>query len=93
MFLTNGIFNRQIKVNLILETKSSGPKKGTMIDEDLAFMCSPPYYWLYDEYSEDIELLPYAPVFDDKRNNNEPLIDADLRRIREQRMQQIKLLA
>lgn len=67
-----------IKVNLILETTSSGPKKGTKIEEDLSFMCTPPYYWLHEEFSNEIELLPYAPVFIDHRNNDEPLYFSDI---------------
>ena len=67
-----------VPVNLIFETTSSGPKKGEKINEDLSFMCTPPYYWLYDNYKNDIELLPYAPVFDDIRNNNEALYFSDV---------------
>ena len=67
-----------INVNLILETTSSGPKKGETMTEDLSFMCSPPYYWLNDTYPDTIELLPTAPVFDDPRNNNEPLYFSDI---------------
>ncbi len=67
-----------IKVNLIFETKSSGPIKGTAMEEDLAFMCSPPFYWLLEKYKDQIELLPYAPVFIDERNNNLPLYFSDI---------------
>ena len=48
------------------------------MEEDLSFMCTPPYYWLYDKYGDEIELLPYAPVFDDPRNNGEPLYFSDI---------------
>ena len=65
-------------VNLILETSSSGPKKGQSIDEDLAFMCSPPYYWLDENFHNMIQLVPYAPVFNDARNNDLPLYFSDI---------------
>lgn len=68
----------QVPVRLILETTSSGPKKGESIKEDLSFMCTPPYYWLNDSFPDEIELLPYAPVFNDKRNNNQPLYFSDI---------------
>ena len=67
-----------IKVNLIFETTSSGPKINEKIDEDVAFICSPPYYWLCDTYGNDIELLPTAPIFKDSRNNKEPLYFSDI---------------
>ncbi len=68
----------EIKVNLIFETTSSGPKKGEMIKEDLAFMCTPPYYWLKESFNNSIELVPYAPVFEDSRNKNLPLYFSDI---------------
>lgn len=67
-----------IKVNLIFETISSGPKYNNMIEEDLSFMCSPPYYWLCDKFNDQIELVPYAPIFNDMRNNDEPLYFSDI---------------
>ena len=66
------------KVNLFFETTSSGPKINEMIKEDIAFMCSPPYYWLNDKYGDKIELLPYGMVYDDIRNNNNALYFSDI---------------
>jgi phosphonate transport system substrate-binding protein len=67
-----------VPTKLIIETSSSGPKKGYEIDEDLSFMCTPPYYWLIEKFNENYELLPYSPVFNDIRNNNEPLYFSDI---------------
>ena len=67
-----------IMVDLQFELTSSGPKKGTKLEEDLSFMCSPPLYWLYDEYKDDIELIPVAPIFDDIRNKDEPVYFSDV---------------
>lgn len=68
----------KIKVNLLIETSSSGPKKNEPMIEDLSFMCSPPYYWLNEKYKDEIELIPYAPIFDDNRNNDEPVYFSDI---------------
>lgn len=67
-----------VPVKLICETTSSGPKNGTMIDEDISFMCSPPFTWLYNNHKDKIELLEYAPVYDDPRNNNKPVYFSDV---------------
>jgi ABC-type phosphate/phosphonate transport system substrate-binding protein len=68
----------KIKVDLKFETKISGPKKGKMMKEDLAFMCCPPFYWLSQEYYDEIELVPWAPVFDDIRNGELPVYFSDI---------------
>ena len=67
-----------IKVNLSHDVISSGPPKGTTLNYDLSVMCSPPFYWLYEKYHNEIELIPMAPVFNDKRNMNEPLYFSDI---------------
>lgn len=68
----------EIKIKLIFETHSSGPKKGILMEEDLAFMCTPPFIWQKQFFPDKIELCPYAPVYDDKRNNGLPLYFSDI---------------
>jgi len=77
--LANYLENKcKVKVNLITEITSSGPKKGEPIIDDLVCMCSPPYYWLYEKYKDIIELLPWVPLYKDPRNINLPLYFSDI---------------
>ena len=67
-----------IKINLEYETNQFGPKNNQEMKEDIAFMCFPPYYWLSQNYDSKIELIPWAPVFNDYRNCGLPLYFSDI---------------
>lgn len=67
-----------IKIKLIHDIHSSGPKKGTPLDCDISVMCTPPFYWIHENFKNDIELIPMAPIFNDERNKNEPVYFSDI---------------
>lgn len=68
----------KIKIKLKFETEMSGPPKGKKMKEDLAFMCCPPFYWLNQKYNDKVELIEWAPVFDDYRNCGLPVYFSDV---------------
>tara|TARA_B100001121_G_scaffold309453_1_gene336359 strand:+ start:25482 stop:26237 length:756 start_codon:yes stop_codon:yes gene_type:complete len=70
---------KELNVNVKLKfiTTSSGPKINDKITADIMFMCTPPFYWLKDS-NKNIELINWAFVFDDPRNNDLPLYFSDV---------------
>ena len=68
----------RIKINLEFETNNSGPKNSQEMKEDIAFICFISYYWLSQRCNKQIELIPWAPVFNDYRNCGLPLHFSDI---------------
>ena len=67
-----------LKINLEFETNHSGPKSSLDMKEDIAFMCILSYYLLTQKCNNQIELIPWAPVFNDYRNCGLPLCFTDI---------------
>ena len=72
-----------VRVSLRVESRASGPQKGgecsSFADEaDVAFMCAPSFAWLRDLRPPPVELLGVLPVFDDERNQGQPVYFCDV---------------
>jgi len=77
-----GVLGRE-RVSLRVETRVSGPQKGgecsSFAEEaDGAFMCAPSFIWLRDLQPPPVELLGVLPVFDDERNQGQPVYFCDV---------------
>jgi phosphonate transport system substrate-binding protein len=71
------------RVSLRVESRVSGPQKGgecsSFAEEaDVAFMCAPSFIWLRDLQPPPVELLGVLPVFDDERNQEQPVYFCDV---------------
>jgi phosphonate transport system substrate-binding protein len=71
------------RVSLRVESRVSGPQKGgecsSFAEEaDVAFMCAPSFIWLRDLQPPPVELLRVLPVFDDERNQGQPVYFCDV---------------
>jgi phosphonate transport system substrate-binding protein len=71
------------RVSLRVESRVSGPQKGgecsSFAEEaDVAFMCAPSFIWLRDLQPPPVELLGVLPVFDDERNQGQPVYFCDI---------------
>ena len=71
------------RVSLRVESRVSGPQKGgecsSFAEEaDVAFMCAPSFIWLRDLQPPPVELLGVLPVFDDERNQGQPVYFCDV---------------
>jgi phosphonate transport system substrate-binding protein len=71
------------RVSLRVESWVSGPQKGgecsSFAEEaDVAFMCAPSFIWLRDLQPPPVELLGVLPVFDDERNQGQPVYFCDV---------------
>jgi phosphonate transport system substrate-binding protein len=71
------------RVSLRVESRVSGPQKGgecsSFAEEaDVAFMCAPSFIWLHDLQPPPVELLGVLPVFDDERNQGQPVYFCDV---------------
>lgn len=71
------------EVELSVEAKISGPiepgqdRFATKLT-DIGFLCPPPYLWLTSRPEPSIQLVPYAPVYDDDRNMGRPVYFSDI---------------
>src|SRR5215204_6074107 len=70
------------RVSIRVESRASGPQKGgecsSFAEEaEVAFMCAPSFMWLRD-LQPPVELLGVLPVFDDERNQGEPIYFCDV---------------
>ena len=71
------------RVSLRVESRVSGPQKGGECSSfaeaaDVAFMCAPSFIWLRDLQPPPVELLGVLPVFDDERNQGQPVYFCDV---------------
>jgi ABC-type phosphate/phosphonate transport system substrate-binding protein len=71
------------RVLLRVESRVSGPQKGGECSSfaeaaDVAFMCAPSFIWLRDLQPPPVELLGVLPVFDDERNQGQPVYFCDV---------------
>jgi phosphonate transport system substrate-binding protein len=71
------------RVSLRVESRASGPQKGgecsSFAEEaDVAFMCAPSFIWLRNLRPPPAELLGVLPVFDDERNQGNPVYFCDV---------------
>ena len=71
------------RVSLRVESRVSGPQKGGECSSfaeaaDVAFMCAPSFIWLRDLQPPPVELLGVLPVFDDERNQGQPIYFCDV---------------
>ncbi len=72
-----------VATTLSSESKISGPlepadDRFSLGTTDVGFLCPPAYVWLREPPVDSVRLVPWAPVYDDPRNDGRPVYFSDI---------------